>query len=84
MTQSDYWDIEILASRMGVLPSQLISGELPKPITLGTYQDKHKKYYHNGKGKETQKRYDQTEKGKERWRRYYQRKKAEKNIQGIM
>ena len=74
MDYSDYLDIEILASRKGILPSQLLSGEIPRPMNLRVYTEQEKKwwhkYNHSEKGKARAKRYAQSEKGKARAKRY--------------
>lgn len=66
MDYSDYLDIEIMASRKGILPSQLLSGEIPRPMNLGVYTEQEKKrwnkYNHSDKGKARTKRYVQSEK----------------------
>ena len=43
MDYSDYLDIEIMASRKGILPSQLLSGEIPGPMNLRVYTEQEKK-----------------------------------------
>lgn len=77
MDYSDYLDIEIMASRKGILPSQLLSGEMPRAMNLRVYTEQEKKrwnkYNHSDKGKARTKRYVQSEKGREVARRKNQR-----------
>ena len=77
MDYSDYLDIEIMASRKGILPSQILSGEIPRPMNLRVYTEQEKKrwnkYNHSDKGKARTKRYVQSEKGREVARRKNQR-----------
>lgn len=70
----DYWDIEILASRMGILPSQLMSGKTPKPPGISyteSVKRRQAKYNRTEKGKARLKRYEESEKGKENQKRKY-------------
>jgi phage protein D len=69
---TDYWDIEILASRQGILPSQLIAIRERQKET----QDK---YNHSEKGRARSEKYEKSEKGKARAERYAKSEKGKAN-----
>lgn len=69
MTISDYYDIEILASREGITPSRYMAREEKRKARFT-------KYNHTQKGAERLKRYAKSEKGKANDRRKMQRKIA--------
>lgn len=69
MTISDYYDIEILASREGITPSRYMAREEERKARFT-------KYNHTEKGAERLKRYAKSEKGKANDRRKMQRKIA--------
>lgn len=65
MDYSDYLDAEIMASRMGILPSQFLEGR-PKGITYTEgVKRRQAKYNRTDKGKARLKRYAESDKGKE-------------------
>lgn len=66
MDYSDYLDAEIMASRMGVLPSQFLEGRKNQGITYtAEVKRRQMKYNKSDKGKARLKRYAESEKGKE-------------------
>lgn len=69
MLNSEYWDIEILASREGVLPSQYVA-------RLDAQKARFTKYNHSEKGKAREEKYAKSEKGRDNNRRKMQRKIA--------
>lgn len=69
MTYSDYLDIEIIASRYGILPSQYIEMKEAKKAKFARYN-------HSEKGKAREEKYAKSEKGRANNRRKMQRKIA--------
>lgn len=66
MDYSDYLDAEIMASRMGILPSQFLEGRKTQGITYtDSVKRRQMKYNKSDKGKARLRRYAESEKGKE-------------------
>lgn len=65
MDYSDYLDAEIMASRMGILPSQFLEGRSQGITYTAEVKRRQMKYNKSDKGKARLKRYAESEKGKE-------------------
>ena len=87
MTQSDYWDAEILASRMGILPSEYIARQEKKQTGNKKRQRRFHKAHEGYRTEQSRKwREDHPEyytnaqhDRSEYYREYYQRNKAAKS-----